>query len=409
MDTFEWDDDFETGLDTVDEQHHTLVDLINRFGALLGQGAAVDPIQLEQVYGELARYAQYHFREEQDLMEKTGLDARYLERHRREYATYLAEIERFRQQVGEQCVVGARLLLKFLIHWLAYHILDMDKLMARQMTAIRSGMSPSAAFENMLREGDAARSPLLKSLNSLFELVTDRNRQLYDVNRNLELKVAERTQDLTEANRKLLETIEKLEAEKQESLRLSGELAAANKHLETLAMTDLLTGLYNRRHAMDRMLSEISAARRYGGPLSLILLDADGFKAVNDTYGHDAGDEVIKTLGALLRQSFRTHDVVCRMGGDEFLVICPRTAMDDAFLVAERVRLSIASQQVKAGEGYWQGSISVGVADYGPGRQDVETLNKAADRAVYDAKRNGRNCVVKYQVSPPNTPPGLKE
>lgn len=375
METFRWNTSFETGLETVDEQHRGLLTLVNRFGALVAQGTGIDSAELDQVYGELARYSAYHFGEERRLAEQVGVDGRHMELHRRAHASFLADVTAIRHEAGEQLAEAARPLLRFLVSWLVCHILGMDQAMARQVHAIRRGVRPADAYDAERADQDVGQAPLLEALNTLFDVVSERNRQLLEVNRSLERKVAERTRELEEANR---------------------DLAGANERLETLAMTDQLTGLFNRRHAMDRLASEVSTARRHREPLSLVVIDADGLKAVNDTHGHDAGDAVIRSLGSSLRQLFRAGDVVCRMGGDEFLVICPRTPGEAAFLVAERVRSIVASMRVPTGSGEWKGSLSAGVACLGPGAEEVEPLLKAADLAVYEAKRRGRNRVELY-------------
>jgi hemerythrin len=397
METFQWNRQFETGLESVDQQHHSLVDLINRFSTSLGEGVAVDPEELERVYGELASYAKSHFQDEQQLMEQEGVDARHQEAHAKEHDSFLLDVTRIHLGAGKNLVAEARPLLNFLTHWLAYHILGMDLAMAHQIAAIRAGTTPAVAYFAGETGDDAARSPLLGALTGLFELVSERNRQLFEMNQSLESKVLERTQALSEANRALLQTIEHLKAEQEQTLRLSEALASTNVRLETMAMTDSLTGLFNRRYAMERLASELSAATRHGAPLTLALIDADGFKAINDTYGHDAGDAVIRSLGTSLKQLFRTDDVVCRMGGDEFLAICPHTGSEGGYQVAERVRSAIAAMRIPAGEGEWKGSLSIGVATLGQGLEDLETLIKAADTAVYKAKHHGRNRVETYR------------
>lgn len=125
-----------------------------------------------------------------------------------------------------------------------------------------------------------------------------------------------------------------------------------------------------------------------------MMIDADGFKKINDQYGHDAGDEVLRELSRQLRYALRTDDVVCRLGGDEFLVICPATSLAGAMHAAEVLRQEIAKLQVAvSGGGHWQGSISVGVAVRTAAMQGPEDLIRAADDGVYIAKRNGRNRV----------------
>jgi diguanylate cyclase (GGDEF)-like protein len=127
------------------------------------------------------------------------------------------------------------------------------------------------------------------------------------------------------------------------------------------------------------------------------MVDADGFKQINDNYGHDAGDEVLRQLARNLRYAVRTDDIVCRLGGDEFFVICQGTPQEGAMRLAEKMRQAIAALRVPAGSGAWHGSVSIGVAARMAGMEKYEALIKAADEGVYAAKKNGRNCVA---VSP---------
>jgi hemerythrin len=214
-----------------------------------------------------------------------------------------------------------------------------------------------------MKEG--ATEPLLHALNGLFHQVSLQNHKLLELNRTLEDKVTERTAELMEANRKLQE----------------------------MALTDMLTGLPNRRHAMTRLALDWSESLRDGTPLACMMIDADGFKQVNDKHGHDAGDQVLRQLASHLRYCMRTDDVVCRLGGDEFLIICPRTTLEGALHAAESTRQAIAQLRVPTGDGVWLGSISVGVAVRTPDMQNPEDLIKEADQGVYIAKREGRNCV----------------
>ena len=270
-----------------------------------------------------------------------------------------------REGVSPQKPDAAKPLLKFLTYWLAFHILGTDQSMARQVRAIQAGQNPAEAFsaEEVMKEG--ATEPLLHALNGLFHQVSERNRELLELNRTLEEKVAERTRALSEANHRL----------------------------EEMALTDVLTGLPNRRHAMSRFTHDWAEAQTNGTPLACMMIDADGFKQINDNYGHDAGDEVLRQLSRNLCYSVRTDDFVCRLGGDEFLIVCPHTSLDGALHAAELMRQAIAALRVSAGNGTWSGSISVGVAVRAPEMRGPEDLLKAADEGVYLAKQNGRNCV----------------
>ena len=365
MDSFVWDDHFITGLVDVDQQHRRLVDEINRFGDLLAQPGGVAFGELQRVFGELAAYARYHFEEEDALMIASGVDARHVASHREEHACFFHEVEELHAGISPQSSRSAQALLEFLVNWLAYHILGIDQTLARQIAAIGAGHTAAEAFAAEERMKDGAVEPLLRALNGLFQQVSERNRELLKLNQTLEVRVAERTE----------------------------ALAVANRHLEELSLTDVLTGLPNRRHAMLRLAQAWEESVREEAPLVCMMIDADGFKQINDTHGHDAGDEVLRQLSKNLQHSIRTDDIVCRLGGDEFLVICTRTPLGGAVLLAERVRATVATMRVPAGAGVWCGSISIGAAARHTAMRGIEDLIKAADQGVYLAKRGGRNRV----------------
>lgn len=370
MESFCWNDDFETGLTEVDDQHRRLVDYINALGSGLADNE-IDNRHIESLLEQLVQYARQHFEDEEKLMADRQLDSRYVELHLAEHKTFLDDIQYFSSQHCENGHDDARRILDYLIHWLAYHILDMDKVMARQVTSIACGVAPSEAWGKEKRSQEKSTEPLLAALQKLFEQVSQRNRELAALNQNLESIVEERTR----------------------------ELVKANADLEILALTDVLTELPNRRHAL-RQLQELwkEVLEQEGGHLACMLIDADGFKAINDSYGHDAGDAVLCRLARELSHSVRSDDIVCRLGGDEFLIICPNTPLEGALHIAELTRANIAALQVSAGAGCWHGSISVGVAANVSGIESIDDLLKAADDGVYMAKAAGRNCVRSCQT-----------
>ena len=124
-------------------------------------------------------------------------------------------------------------------------------------------------------------------------------------------------------------------------------------------------------------------------PLTCMIIDADHFKEVNDTYGHDAGDTVLIELARLPQHSVRTDDIVCRLGGDEFLIICPNTTIDGGMYVAESIRNAVSELRVPTGGEPWYGSICVGIAARTPATEICEELVKAADKGVYAATLDG--------------------
>lgn len=162
-----------------------------------------------------------------------------------------------------------------------------------------------------------------------------------------------------------------------------------------LAMLDPLTGLPNRRHALDQLARALSAARRARQPLALLMLDVDHFKKVNDTYGHPAGDAVLQNVGQVLRGRLRSHDVAARFGGEEFMVLLPDTEAAGALQLATVLRETIAQERVDVGPGQQVGvTVSIGLCVMAPGRTaTAEALIAAADEALYLAKAQGRNCV----------------
>jgi hemerythrin len=393
MESFQWSNNFVTGLLEVDEQHHRLVDLINRFGTTLGESDSIVGQEMATVFDELADYADYHFKEEENLMQEVGLDERHCLKHRHAHTHFLEEVVRLRQELPYSCLAGGESLLKFLTHWLAYHILGTDQAMARQIKAVRSGVSATSACEMHERLSDGSLDPILMALDGLFHQVSARNRMLMELNQSLEAKVIERTQALSVANGELTGLVRRLETEKEASNRLSRELEMVNSQLEAMAMTDALTGLPNRRHALARLTMEWEASLPIGSPLACLMIDADGFKPINDSYGHAAGDRVLQELAGRLRNSARTDDLVCRLGGDEFFVLCPNTGLAGALHLAESIRQQVAALRVGCGHGEWRGSVSIGVAARNPELASADALLVAADEAVYRAKRGGRNRV----------------
>jgi two-component system, cell cycle response regulator len=186
---------------------------------------------------------------------------------------------------------------------------------------------------------------------------------------------------------------------------LQEKLRDAQRRLEEQSITDALTGLKNRRFFDERLHEEFRRAQRYGDYLSLIMIDLDHFKAVNDKYGHPAGDGVLRDAAGLIRASIRDPDICCRYGGEEFAVILPKTHMSGALAVAERVWRELGAKEypMPAAQGgapaHVRVTASLGVAFY-PSKDisSGEFLLRFADQALYQAKRAGRNTICLYQA-----------
>ena len=163
-----------------------------------------------------------------------------------------------------------------------------------------------------------------------------------------------------------------------------------------MAITDALTGLYNRRYMENHLTTLVEQATTRGKPLTVLVLDIDYFKSINDTHGHDAGDDVLREFAVRIRKSIRGIDLACRYGGEEFVIVMPETDMAVATMVAERLRRRIASEPfpIQQGAGAVEVTISIGIAALGASSDNAAQILKRADQALYRAKRDGRNRVV---------------
>jgi diguanylate cyclase (GGDEF)-like protein len=179
------------------------------------------------------------------------------------------------------------------------------------------------------------------------------------------------------------------------------ELARQADAMERLASIDAMTGVNNRRHFLVLAESEWSRFKRYGRPLALLMLDIDRFKSINDTYGHDVGDEVIKATAASLRTHKRSSDIVGRLGGEEFAMILLEATLDSAVAAGERLRQLVAESIITAGEHRIPITISVGASVSRAETSSIDELLKQADIALYEAKHSGRNCVCRFDPSYP--------
>ena len=193
------------------------------------------------------------------------------------------------------------------------------------------------------------------------------------------------------AGMRMIREQQTLRQEQEELRRCLLELSIANQRAQEAALTDVLTGLYNRRHAMERLAQEWAEAERSHRPLSVLALDIDHFKSVNDNHGHDTGDVALRQFAEILRVFSRTPDVPCRFGGEEFLLIAPDTSLEGALNLAERIRLAVQDKPLVAAGVSLHLTVSIGVAEKSARHANIDQLIKSADEALYHAKQNGRN------------------
>jgi diguanylate cyclase (GGDEF)-like protein len=185
------------------------------------------------------------------------------------------------------------------------------------------------------------------------------------------------------------------------------QMAATLKHfqrfssIKTMATYDTLTNLYNRRYFEERLGGETQKSFYGGTPLSLVMVDIDHFKKVNDTFGHTEGDKVLREIAALLKTSVRKKDTVARYGGEEFILILPEAGLEESSMIAERIRRLVENTSFQIGQAQINLTVSLGISNFPSHRAtSKEELVKMADQALYEAKRGGRNRVCIFDSTP---------
>ena len=200
---------------------------------------------------------------------------------------------------------------------------------------------------------------------------------------------------------KLFSLQEKLEQVSQQSHSLHGE----NETLLRLAAKDGLTGLYNHAYIKERLKQELYRCQRYDHPLSLLMIDIDEFKSINDSYGHVVGDKILKTLSMLMKDIIRPSDIIGRYGGEEFLVILPETNSENSLVVAERIRENIEDYEFAVHPSknkVSQVTVSIGICSFPEHGHTPEDLIALADESLYAAKNEGKNRVTFFHAVTPS-------
>lgn len=192
---------------------------------------------------------------------------------------------------------------------------------------------------------------------------------------------------------RLVKLQEQVERDQAMQIKNATMMARMNRQLKEAANTDFLTHLPNRRCAMEQFQKEWRTAQELGAPLSVLMMDIDHFKTVNDTYGHDTGDAVLRETARVIKMAVRRNDTAARMGGEEFLVLCPGADLDESVKIGNRIRQRVEENLVRFGDFQRNVTISIGCAENLPGVSDIDHLLRMADEAVYVSKSAGRNRV----------------
>jgi len=257
-----------------------------------------------------------------------------------------------------------------------------------------------------LAEGRRVVEDLLESLALFVREMVDNNTSYTSrmADHKASLKRAMTLAGLQEIQRLLLEEIEGMQASSENyraqldsARRTIQEQQERIRQSEAAAKVDFLTRLANRRAFEQRLSEELERVRRYGGTFSLILMDIDEFKKVNDEFGHPAGDRVLKFIASVLSEKVRATDFVSRYGGEEFAVLLPETSVDRARVVAEKIRKTLQNSSLLHGKTKIKVTVSAGVGAVKPDGESLADLVARVDAALYQAKKKGRNCVEQAQ------------
>ncbi|WP_041421303.1 bacteriohemerythrin [Sideroxydans lithotrophicus] len=470
---FPWNDNFRTGIPVIDEQHRKLVELLNKLAGHLAYG--VDKPQLNKVFDELADYAQYHFKTEESIWNKYLRADDLLNEHVKTHQEFIAEVLKLR---GKQDLLASEQVIEeiviFLTHWLAFHILETDKHMAKIVLSVQLGLSLEEAKDKARVEMSGALRVLIETILGMYDTLSSRTLQLMR-----EIAERQRAEDrlrlskmvidstleaifITDERGKVIDTNPSFcQAVKMGHDRIIGKdvrqlkpglfspsksdeiwrTATENGHwagetvgrdadgniegawlalsavkdsqgaithyvgvvssithlverqhvLEVEANHDALTGLPNRRLLQDRLEQALTRSKRGGRMLAVCYLDLDGFKQVNDTLGHDAGDDVLRLIAGRLVKVLRGEDTVVRLGGDEFVLLLGDLDGEENVVQLLTRLLQDIAQPMSIHGSRAQVTASIGVTFYPRDHSEPEVLLKHADEAMLAAKREGKS------------------
>jgi diguanylate cyclase (GGDEF)-like protein len=265
--------------------------------------------------------------------------------------------------------------------------------------AARIARSLSVLFEKKVTLVDAASADGARSVALTPAMSLQFDSSIGTVPRDVIREIATLVRFASDRDARVRELNERLATLESANL----DLLVKNSALSEISARDSLTGLYNRWYVMEKIDSEMNRSLRHGCPISLIMMDIDHFKQVNDSFGHIAGDGVLRSVGQVLRDSCRVYDVAGRYGGEEFCIVLPETRIGNTSVVAERIRERLAASRFEIGEDSVVVTASIGIA----GIESVEaeaglspsSLIDRADQALYSAKNHGRNRVEMWNVA----------
>ena len=371
FEVFPWNKNFETGIELIDEQHKVIITLINELAWTISNE---DHIEINRIYNQLTEYAEFHFESEEAIWFEYLENDTWFSSHQLSHSSFLPKAlelkdkktDQFQSEIAESIIL-------FLVRWLAFHILDHDKRIAFFIEFINEGMSM-----------DEAKIAVDKKMGGSLRMIIETVMNMYDT-------LSSRTLSL------IRERNQRYKVEKE--LHLANiKLREANSRLESLSITDELTGLHNRRHFNSVFSRELKRAKRNRIYQTLILVDIDLFKKINDNYGHSEGDKIlIQAAHALRELCKRPSDYVFRLGGEEFCVIASNMSYQEVLQFSEMIRTHVENLKIPNDYSSISKYLTVSIGSYVGMPKKNETTDyfmSIADKNLYQAKAEGRNKVV---------------
>lgn len=364
IEVFPWNKNFDTGIKDIDEQHRQLVYILNKLANSLVYD---NELETENIFQELADYAHYHFSQEEVIWAGyLGQDTLYKD-HLESHSSFLPKVLKIKEQGADkplQKVVED--IIQFLIRWLAFHIIDDDKRLSLILNRLEAGATIEQAKFEVESEMSGSLSLLIDTVLVMYDSLSSKALEL------------------------MRERIKRQESE--------NKLLILNKELQNLAITDQLTGLYNRRHFEHVFDEELRRAQRHEHFLALIMLDIDYFKKINDRYGHAFGDQALKQVSSVLTKCTKRGGESCfRLGGEEFCIISANETLENLLKLVDKIDAEIKKLKIENLDSTLSDylTVSMGIYHSVPSRKStIDTYLIKADKRLYIAKNTGRNKVV---------------
>ncbi len=364
LEVFPWHESFNTGIKEIDEQHQTLVKLLNE---LANDLTKEEVHEIEKTFSQLALYADFHFKHEEGIWDKYLKDNDIVSEHKNSHDSFLPKVLQIQEDNKHKSYHEIiEVILIFLIKWLAFHIIDEDKRLACIIEQINNG-----------QEIEEAKLHVDNIMNGSMKKVID---AILSMHNTISIKAIG------------------LIKERKARIKAENELKKTNKKLEKLSITDQLTKLYNRRFYDEIFEKELQRTKRDNNTFNVILFDIDHFKRLNDTYGHLDGDKALISVSKAIKKVFkRPSDFAFRIGGEEFCIIIPNESLESVVELSYELQRKISDLKIENKNSDVSNylTISIGIVSKIPHKDDtMDQLVKDVDKQLYLAKELGRDKIM---------------